>query len=587
MSPVSLNRDYDKPRIERGVDGSVARIRPVRVVREATITDSAFQGIVNDTGSAGRGALDDLYAPILSGGKGVVRKGDLLYNVRDYGAVGDGLADDTAAVQAWTDAVIAAEGTGYAPPGDYLLESAITHASVDEKRFSLVGAGVGVTRFIVPATNTTGGLHFTSTTTRGAQLTARDFTVLTQGVGNGTGLKFSMSPGGNQHQRSVVLENIEVKGEDITTDVFDIGIDLTGTWRPYLRGVVIGGPYGPGVSSDLTDASPMFVGSYALILDSAYDWTVDNSYIWSAHTAISDIGTDAEAGRLINTVINGCRIGLDRFRTSTEPVIWIDNSHVNFRDYGLRINGARMVVVQSSHFYNEDSTNQFTGGARDILLDNTERTIVAENVFHFTGATDRINVFLETATLGTGLLVKGNLFGATAANAVFVGAAADDVMLVGNYYPGAITQRVADNSGKVVAFDYHGDAAMRLVGYSAGSESGPFFRTVRESPSPAASDALGSVQFAGRSSSGAEVEYATVRAQIIDPTAGSEDGAVQLFNKIGGADVQVMQIRDATVDTNTAMFLLVNTAGTVSLRRVTVGAADSGGAGFRVLRVAN
>jgi hypothetical protein len=75
-------------------------------------------------------------------------------NLRDFDAVGDEVADDSAAVGAWIDAVLAADGIGYAPPGDYLLGSAIVRDGIDDKRLALFGAGVGVTRFIVPVTNT-------------------------------------------------------------------------------------------------------------------------------------------------------------------------------------------------------------------------------------------------------------------------------------------------------------------------------------------------------------------------------------------------------------------------------------------------
>lgn len=43
--------------------------------------------------------LSASYAPVLADGKGVVRKGDLVFNVMDYGAIGDGVSDDTAACQ--------------------------------------------------------------------------------------------------------------------------------------------------------------------------------------------------------------------------------------------------------------------------------------------------------------------------------------------------------------------------------------------------------------------------------------------------------------------------------------------------------
>ena len=54
--------------------------------------------------------------------KNAVRKGDLVLNVRDYGAKGDGTTDDTAAIQAAINAAVAANGGQvFFPTGIYLV----------------------------------------------------------------------------------------------------------------------------------------------------------------------------------------------------------------------------------------------------------------------------------------------------------------------------------------------------------------------------------------------------------------------------------------------------------------------------------
>ena len=49
-----------------------------------------------------------------------------VYNVREYGAVGDGTTDDTAAIQSAIDAAVAVGGTVYIPPGIYHTTAALT-----------------------------------------------------------------------------------------------------------------------------------------------------------------------------------------------------------------------------------------------------------------------------------------------------------------------------------------------------------------------------------------------------------------------------------------------------------------------------
>lgn len=72
-----------------------------------------------------------------------VGQDELVVNVKDYGAVGDGVANDTTAIQAAIDAAV---GEVLLPEGDYLLGSGTT-LSVPAG-VSLVGRGPGVTRIL-------------------------------------------------------------------------------------------------------------------------------------------------------------------------------------------------------------------------------------------------------------------------------------------------------------------------------------------------------------------------------------------------------------------------------------------------------
>jgi hypothetical protein len=73
-----------------------------------------------------------------------------VYNVRDFGAVGNGVADDRAAIQAAINAASAAGGgTVFLPPGTYAIATRNTvsgkHALTLASRIRMVGAGMGAT----------------------------------------------------------------------------------------------------------------------------------------------------------------------------------------------------------------------------------------------------------------------------------------------------------------------------------------------------------------------------------------------------------------------------------------------------------
>ena len=84
----------------------------------------------------------------------------------------------------------------------------------------------------------------------------------------------------------------------------------------------------------------------------------------------------------------------------------------------------------------------------------------------------------------------------------------------------------------------------------------------------------------GQNSNGNSVVIAKVDSNLITNTAGAEDGRLSLYTAVGGTLVEQVRITQSTINP----FNIV-VAG--SLQNVTVGASDSGGTGFRLLRVPN
>lgn len=83
-----------------------------------------------------------------------------------------------------------------------------------------------------------------------------------------------------------------------------------------------------------------------------------------------------------------------------------------------------------------------------------------------------------------------------------------------------------------------GTAPVRVESSDASASQGPFVDIVRTSASPAASDALGGVRFRGMNSAATEKLYTQFRSRIIDPTDGSEDGALEFVVNVGGVNTQ-------------------------------------------------
>lgn len=83
-----------------------------------------------------------------NGGK-PVGKGELVINVRDFGAKGDGKTNDQAAIQAAVDSISATGGTIYFPPGEYVARAAVVLAS----NIHITGSHAAVLRKTVDQTD--------------------------------------------------------------------------------------------------------------------------------------------------------------------------------------------------------------------------------------------------------------------------------------------------------------------------------------------------------------------------------------------------------------------------------------------------
>ena len=114
----------------------------------AAVPDQAFADLVNNASSASRAALVAAYA----------RKDSALYNVKAYGALGDGTTDDTAAIQAALTAAGASTTPGnigatvLLPPGTYKVtgltvpaEVVLTGTGLRGSRIKALGAVTAVT----------------------------------------------------------------------------------------------------------------------------------------------------------------------------------------------------------------------------------------------------------------------------------------------------------------------------------------------------------------------------------------------------------------------------------------------------------
>jgi hypothetical protein len=161
-----------------------------------------------------------------------------------FAGAGDGVTDNTAALNAALASLTGNGGSIFFPPGKYSFNSGIVYVMPAGVSVTLAGAGAGNTVLTWP--NASGGITFTASNNQNT-FHIRDLTLTTAQVGSGTALGF-IGVGANSTQNfQSDIHNVQISGDDIgpatpTFHYWSIGIDVH-NWgsvdiacRAYYRG---------------------------------------------------------------------------------------------------------------------------------------------------------------------------------------------------------------------------------------------------------------------------------------------------------------------------------------------------------------
>lgn len=98
-----------------------------------TVSDARLPARLQDA------ALSATYSPLTVGGKTAVRKDELVLNVKDYGAVGNGTTDDTAAIQAAINAATAGSAIFFPKTGSAAFYKVMDKLTVTTPNLRFIG----------------------------------------------------------------------------------------------------------------------------------------------------------------------------------------------------------------------------------------------------------------------------------------------------------------------------------------------------------------------------------------------------------------------------------------------------------------
>lgn len=171
----------------------------------------------------------------------------------------------------------------------------------------------------------------------------------------------------------------------------------------------------------------------------------------------------------------------------------------------------------------------------------------------------------SAGTLGNGLLIYGDQV-QVAPESLVVGATTNITDLAA--LPPSLYVKTTRNAGSsyVAVFESSDNGA-----------SPANVAIYKKSSSPAASDGIGFIQFAGNDSGGNVQEYASILAEIVDPTSGSEDGRLILRSHVAGSTTDHITISNGTTAI-TGLATITSTTTTSDACTITASSLTTGSA---------
>jgi hypothetical protein len=282
-------------------------------------------------------------------------------SVKDFGAIGDGTTNDTAAFQA----AVNANKAIYIPQGTYVLTSQISFAN---NSISIIGDGIGVS--VLKWTSAVSNGFYGLFTNTNVQVTIQNISIRTAVAngGNAINLTFSNSP--INDLPSLICRNVQISYVNNATDYWTNGIVLASAWNVVIESTwIVGKTNTFSMQSAITFTDECIVASIIALTSFFTDKAIN-------------IKGHAEGIGVVGCTLVYHNYGVYTDVAGTGVDVYVTDSHISTFVSGVYLYAKSQSFVSANLFYKrEDSTSDYTA----IYVENSDSCQISNNILYTLG----------------------------------------------------------------------------------------------------------------------------------------------------------------------------------------------------------
>lgn len=348
LRPLGKNYYDAEGRLIKNVGDGSADLDAVNIRTMRSYVDAAIAGVVGGFGWFLQSGVGAIYRTFQSKMRDTV-------SVKDFGALGDGVTDDTAAFLA---AIASGHSQLYVPSGTYLVNGSLL---VSKRVFSVYGAGVGSTIMVFNPSATAVLWDYIKDTTNKDVFTLRDMTIVTETAGIATPVRIS---------GEIRADALQVNGANDASVIENVSVlSNTGYWQRGLHIRNTGGNHTTNLKVENNTIAQSTPGNSGILIETTDSRVAliraihaTDTYVLRAHRSV-EVRSFSNARPIESVYFNGGEfVGCDTGLYGSGAISAMDISALHF-DVINRCVDTSLCLTSVARFTSCDFRKGSNGGA--------------------------------------------------------------------------------------------------------------------------------------------------------------------------------------------------------------------------------